>query len=101
MVQVRGDEAQLWWDRGAGLQQARGWRATPEAVAQLGTALIAAGGRHLDELHPCVDVRLGDGIRVHAVVPPVAVSGAAVSIRLPHQAPFGFVELSLQGSATT
>lgn len=97
MVQVRGDEAQLWWDRGAGLQQARGWRATPEAVAQLGTALIAAGGRHLDELHPCVDVRLGDGIRVHAVVPPVAVSGAAVSIRLPHQTPFGFAELVAAG----
>lgn len=97
LLQVRGDAAQLWVDRGAGAQQVQGWCASPEAVARLGTALIAAGGRHLDELHPCADVRLGDGIRVHAVLPPVAVSGAAVSVRVPRIAPLGFAELVSAG----
>ena len=56
----------------------------------MATELVPAGGRHLDELHPCADVRLGDGIRVHAVLPPVAVEGAAVSIRVPRVAPPDF-----------
>jgi pilus assembly protein CpaF len=45
--------------------------------------LIALGGRHLDEAAPAVDVRLGDGVRVHAVLPPVSRGGALVSVRLP------------------
>lgn len=69
------------------------WRAEPSAVQRLAVELIAAGGRHLDELHPCADVRLGDGIRVHAVLPPVAIDGAAVSIRLPKISPPDFAEL--------
>ena len=100
LLQARGGEAQLWLDRGAGLQQMRGWHAEPDAVSRLGVALIAAGGRHLDELHPFADARLGDGIRVHAVLPPVAVSGAAVSIRVPRPAPLGFSELVATGLCT-
>ncbi|WP_336660544.1 CpaF family protein [Leucobacter sp. USHLN153] len=85
--------ARLWLDRTGHLQPVPEWRAEPEAVLRLATGLIAAGGRHLDELHPCADVRLGDGIRVHAVLPPVAVGGAAVSIRLPRINPPSFAEL--------
>ncbi|MHA3682982.1 CpaF family protein [Leucobacter sp. HY1908] len=83
MVQVRAGRGELWLDRGARLERVSDWEATPAAVRGLATALIAAGGRHLDELQPCADVRLGDGIRVHAVLPPVSVAGAAVSIRIP------------------
>lgn len=83
LVQVRRGTGELWLDRGAKLERVAGWTATPAAVRGLATALIAAGGRHLDELQPCADVRLGEGIRVHAVLPPVSVSGAAVSIRIP------------------
>ncbi|WP_455429399.1 ATPase, T2SS/T4P/T4SS family [Leucobacter soli] len=60
-------------------------------------ALLAAGGRHLDELHPCADVHLGEGIRAHAVLPPVAVDGAAVSIRLPRMAALDFGRLVADG----
>lgn len=97
MVQVRRGRGCLWVDRGRGLREVRGWSVTPEAVRRLATGLIAAGGRHLDELHPCADVRLGDGIRVHAVLPPIAVSGAAVSIRLPRIAPMSFDDLVAGG----
>ena len=90
LVQVSAGEGRLWADRGGGPQPIGGWRATPAAVHRLACELIAAGGRHIDELHPCTDVRIGDGIRVHAVLPPVAVEGAAVSIRVPRVAPPDF-----------
>ncbi|WP_244304497.1 CpaF family protein [Leucobacter viscericola] len=103
LVQVRGGAAELWLDRDGSLLEVPEWTATPEAVHRLARDLIAAGGRHLDELHPCADVQLGDGIRVHAVLPPISVSGAAVSIRLPRVEVLGFDELvgaGLCGSAT-
>nr|WP_210481916.1 TadA family conjugal transfer-associated ATPase [Naasia sp. SYSU D00948] len=74
----------LWVDRGAGLQRRDDWPALDEAsLRELAVRLVARGGRHLDDATPCVDVRLAEGIRVHAVLPPVTVSGTAVSIRLP------------------
>lgn len=97
MLQVRAGRGGLWLDRGAGARRVEGWKASPEAVERLAVELIAAGGRHIDELHPCVDVRLGDGIRVHAVLPPVAVEGAAVSIRVPRVAPLRFTDLVATG----
>lgn len=90
LVQVSGGVGHLWADRGGGLQRIHGWSAAPDAVHRLACELIAAGGRHLDELQPCADVRIGDGIRVHAVLPPVAVEGAAVSIRVPRITPPDF-----------
>jgi pilus assembly protein CpaF len=73
----------VWVDRGAGVVVAEGVR-VPAAVARdLAVRLVALGGRHLDEAAPAVDVRLGDGVRVHAVLPPVSAGGALVSMRLP------------------
>jgi len=75
--------AGLFVDRGAGAVPAREWRATHEEVRDLAVALIGLGGRHLDDASPCVDVRLAGGIRVHAVLPPIAPEGAVLSIRVP------------------
>lgn len=83
LIQVSERRGRLWVDRGRRIEAVPGWTVPAEAVRGFAVALIAAGGRHLDERHPCADVRLGDGIRVHAVLPPVAVAGAAVSIRVP------------------
>lgn len=96
-VQCSGDEARLWIDRGGAFQEVPEWRASSAAAHRLATELIAAGGRHLDELQPCGDVHLGHGIRVHAVLPPVAVAGAAVSIRLPRVTPLAWTDLERGG----
>lgn len=87
----------LWVDRGYGTELLPGWAVSPEQVSRLAVDLIAAGGRHLDELNPCADVRLGDGIRVHAVLQPVAVAGAAISIRLPNAVSPTLAELAAGG----
>lgn len=38
-------------------------------------------GRHVDEASPMVDARLPDGSRVNAIIPPLALKGASVTIR--------------------
>lgn len=50
-------------------------------------------GRHIDRMSPIVDARLADGSRVCAVIPPVGVDGAYLSIRrfsVHHVAPDAF-----------
>lgn len=43
--------------------------------------IVSAVGRRVDESNPYVDARLADGSRFNAMIPPVAVDGALVSIR--------------------
>ncbi|MCB9438185.1 MAG: CpaF family protein [Anaerolineales bacterium] len=43
--------------------------------------LAASMGRHLDESHPIVDLRLEDASRVHIVIPPIALTGPSLVIR--------------------
>lgn len=93
MLHVAGGAGRLWIDRGGGAEAVPGWEAPPEEVRRLAVALIASGGRHLDDLNPVADVRLGDGIRVHAVLEPIAVTGAALSIRLPAARAPAFADL--------
>jgi pilus assembly protein CpaF len=73
----------LWVDRGRGLVALPPLNGPEPRLRELAVRLIASGGRHLDEASPCVDVRLHDGIRVHAVLPPISPAGTLLSIRLP------------------
>jgi pilus assembly protein CpaF len=43
--------------------------------------IVARVGRRIDESSPLVDARLEDGSRVNAVIPPLAVDGASLTIR--------------------
>ena len=66
-------------------------------VRELAVRLVALGGRHLDEAAPCVDARLRDGIRVHAVLPPVSPRGSLLSIRVPKATPWSVAGLEAAG----
>jgi pilus assembly protein CpaF len=84
----------VWCDRGLGAERAEGIRIPAGEARDLAVRLIALGGRHVDEATPCVDVRLGAGVRVHVVLPPVATGGPVISIRLQRERPLGFDELA-------
>ena len=43
--------------------------------------IVSAVGRRIDESVPMVDARLPDGSRVNAIIPPLAIDGAMLSIR--------------------
>jgi len=43
--------------------------------------IVARVGRRIDESAPLVDARLDDGSRVNAIIPPLAVNGASLTIR--------------------
>ena len=87
----------VWVDRGAGAEAVAGVVIPAAEARDLATRLVAAGDRHIDEATPAMDVRLGDGIRVHAVLPPVSPGGAVLSIRLPRSRPFSIDELDAGG----
>jgi pilus assembly protein CpaF len=43
--------------------------------------IVSSVGRRIDESSPMVDARLADGSRVNAIIPPLALDGAMLSIR--------------------
>ena len=43
--------------------------------------IVSAVGRRVDESSPMVDARLKDGSRVNAIIPPLSLDGASLSIR--------------------
>ena len=75
--------AGLWVDRGTGLERDQNWSYTEAEIRSLAVELIGRGGRHIDQAHPCVDVRLPGNVRVHAVLAPVASSGTTIALRIP------------------
>jgi len=44
--------------------------------------MVSQVGRLIDESSPMVDARLADGSRVNAIIPPLALDGPSVSMRL-------------------
>jgi pilus assembly protein CpaF len=95
-VFLNGDGS-VWLDRGDGVGTFDGLRVPAPAARDLAVRLVALGGRHLDEASPAVDVRLGDGVRVHAVLPPVSGGGALISVRLPAEVRPGLDDLDAAG----
>ena len=43
--------------------------------------IVARVGRRIDEASPMVDARLPDGSRVHAIIPPLSLSGPLLTVR--------------------
>lgn len=88
----------VWVDRGAGLERA-GVRFRDEgAVRRLAQRLASLAGRRLDDAAPWADVRLPEGVRLHAVLPPLAPGGTCLSLRVPRRAAFTLDDLVAAGS---
>ncbi|WP_433341039.1 TadA family conjugal transfer-associated ATPase [Streptomyces sp. CA-253872] len=88
----------VWVERGGGLELSGVRFADGAAVRRLAQRLAAVAGRRLDDAHPWVDARLPDGTRLHAVLPPVAVGSACLSLRVVRPRAFTLAELTAAGT---
>jgi pilus assembly protein CpaF len=88
----------VWRDAGAGLEpvDAAG-RFEPAEARRLAVAVVATGGRHLDDATPCADVRLPGGARAHAVLPPISTGGPLLSVRIARTTPWRLADLERAG----
>jgi pilus assembly protein CpaF len=91
-VLVNGPD-QVWVDRGQGLEPAGVRFADDREVRRLAVRLAAAAGRRLDDAAPCADIRLADGVRLHAVLPPVSPGAVCLSFRVPRRRAFSLDDL--------
>ncbi len=62
-------------------------------LMQIIDRIVSKVGRRVDETSPMVDARLDDGSRVNAIIPPLALDGAAMSIRRFGSAPLKLEDL--------
>ncbi|MFJ9667342.1 TadA family conjugal transfer-associated ATPase [Streptomyces sp. NPDC101219] len=88
----------VWVDRGAGLELTGVRFPDASAVRRLAQRLAAVAGRRLDDARPWTDARLPDGTRLHAVLPPVAVGCACLSLRVVRPRAFTLDELVAAGT---
>ena len=73
----------VWVDRGTGLEPAAVGFPDEASVRRLAQRLALAAGRRLDDASPYVDGWLADaGVRLHAVLPPIATDGTCLSLRV-------------------
>jgi len=71
----------IYVERGGSLQKTEVEFRDNKHLMQIIDRIVSRVGRRVDETCPMVDARLEDGSRVNAIIPPLALDGAAVSIR--------------------
>ena len=89
---------EIWVDRGEGMRLAPNRLGGPGAVRDLAIRLARAAGRRIDLAQPFVDAGLPGGIRLHAVLPPIAPDGPLISLRRIRRASLDLEELVRLGS---
>ena len=87
----------VWVDRGQGLTRTDCEVGDEAAVRRLAVRLAGIAGRRLDDNSPYVDGLLPGGVRLHAVLPPIAVEGSHISLRVPRQEAPSLADLAQWG----
>ena len=95
-VLVNGPD-EVWVDRGGALRRTFVSLGGEADVRRLAQRLAVRAGRRLDDSAPWVDARLADGIRLHAVLPPVSPKGTVLSLRIPRRTPMTLADLVAGG----
>ncbi|MDJ0395453.1 TadA family conjugal transfer-associated ATPase [Rhodococcus sp. G-MC3] len=95
---------EVWVDRGAGLERTSIRFVDEASVRRLCQRLALSAGRRLDDAQPWVDGQLpgvGDGtfgVRLHAVLAPVARGGTCLSLRVLRPTTQGLDALAVRGA---
>jgi pilus assembly protein CpaF len=89
---------EVWVDRGFGLVRSDPVIIDEQELRALAARLAASSGRRLDDANPYVDARLSDGVRLHAVLPPISPRGTLLSLRVPRRRNLTMEDLVACGS---
>ena len=95
---VVNSHSEVWFDKGNGMQRVGLAFGDEQELRNFAVRLAALANRRLDEASPWVDARLPNGIRLHAVIPPLSVRGTSVSLRIPAHSHFSLQDLVEAGS---
>ncbi|WP_206446198.1 CpaF family protein [Agrococcus sp. KRD186] len=79
-IMVNGPDA-IYVEENGRLGRAASRFTSEEHLRQVIERIVTRMGRRIDEASPMVDARLEDGSRVNAIIPPLAFSGSALTIR--------------------
>ncbi|WP_242423977.1 ATPase, T2SS/T4P/T4SS family, partial [Frankia sp. EI5c] len=96
-ILVNGPDS-VWVERAGRLRPTGVRFADDAAVRGLAVRLAASSGRRLDTAMPFADIRLRDGIRLHAMLSPPALGGTCLSLRRPRAVPFTLDDLAAAGT---
>ncbi len=72
---------EIYVEQNGRLQRHHAAFSSERAVVGVIDRIVAPIGRRIDESSPMVDARLADGSRVNAVIPPLALKGASITVR--------------------
>ena len=92
--------AEVWVDRGNGMTLTGTQFRDDFSVRRLAQRLAASCGRRLDEASPFVDAPLAQGVRLHAMLPPL-VDRISVAIRVPRHRAWSLDDLTASGFVPT
>ena len=95
-VLVNGDGS-VWVDRGEGVERL-GTSVPVADLRPLAVRLAGLAGQRLDDSRPWVDGVLPDGVRLHAVLPPLAEAGPHLSLRIARRRRGGVETLRRRGT---
>jgi pilus assembly protein CpaF len=87
---------EVWVDRGDGMSLAAVRFRDEAAVRRLAQRLAVSVGRRLDDASPYVDAALADGVRLHAMLPPL-VDRVSVALRIPRHRAWTIDDLTASG----
>ena len=88
---------EVWFDAGEGLERTSISWAGEEQLRDYVTHLAGQLNRRLDDAQPFVDARLPNGIRLHAIIPPLAQNGTCLSLRIPQRELLSLSDLEHRG----
>jgi pilus assembly protein CpaF len=96
-VLINGCES-AWVERSGRLERVENTFVDEEDVRAYAQRLAVRSGRRIDDASPFVDARLPDGTRMHAILPPMAVQGTTISLRIPRRQAYTLTELCALGT---
>ncbi|MQB00706.1 MAG: CpaF family protein [Actinobacteria bacterium] len=91
---------EIWAERDGNLELTDTVYADADELANFIERMLGTVGRRADASHPIEDARLGDGSRMHVVMPPLSGAEPVISIRKFPRVPMTLGDLIAGGTAT-